>query len=289
MVPIRRSLKYFALTLVFVLLLSACVRPLAQDDSEEASEATRVAEEAALDEEAGQDEEQEQPSEESTGDEAEAESPREDEPAEVTESEEAQSTDPDVGGGTPDSAEEEPAEEADSTVDESETEDAAEEEATEESTDEPTDEAATEESTDEEAAEQPVADEPATEEAEVQTTIPATHVVAPGENLFRIGLKYGMSWVPLAVYNNLPNPHRIYTGQVLRIPGGQTTPTPPPSGPESPSYINYTVKWGDTLFRISRAFGVSVEEIAEANGIMNPNLIYAGQVLKIPTGTPSST
>jgi nucleoid-associated protein YgaU len=46
-----------------------------------------------------------------------------------------------------------------------------------------------------------------------------THVVQPGENLFRIALKYGTTWPVLAAANNITNPNLIYVGQVLIIPG----------------------------------------------------------------------
>jgi len=45
----------------------------------------------------------------------------------------------------------------------------------------------------------------------------------------------------------------------------------------------YVVQPGDTLFGIARQFGVSMEEIAAANNIINPNLIFVGQSLTIPT------
>lgn len=45
-----------------------------------------------------------------------------------------------------------------------------------------------------------------------------THVVQPGENLFRIALRYGTTPQAIAAANNLPNVHLIYAGQVLRIP-----------------------------------------------------------------------
>ncbi|HEY4688415.1 MAG TPA: LysM peptidoglycan-binding domain-containing protein [Anaerolineae bacterium] len=48
----------------------------------------------------------------------------------------------------------------------------------------------------------------------------------------------------------------------------------------------YTVRFGDTLFSIGRAAGVSPWTIASVNGLVNPNLIYAGQVLWIPVQTP---
>jgi LysM repeat protein len=45
-----------------------------------------------------------------------------------------------------------------------------------------------------------------------------THVVRPGENLYRIALRYGTTAQAIAAANNLPNIHFIYVGQVLRIP-----------------------------------------------------------------------
>lgn len=45
-----------------------------------------------------------------------------------------------------------------------------------------------------------------------------THVVRPGENLYRIALRYGTTAQAIAAANNLPNIHLIYVGQVLRIP-----------------------------------------------------------------------
>jgi LysM repeat protein len=47
------------------------------------------------------------------------------------------------------------------------------------------------------------------------------HIVQAGETLFRIGLRYGFTADELAAYNNLPNAHRIYVGQEIRIPPSQ--------------------------------------------------------------------
>ncbi len=45
-----------------------------------------------------------------------------------------------------------------------------------------------------------------------------THTVASGENLYRIALKYGLTWEELASYNGITNPDAIVVGQVLNIP-----------------------------------------------------------------------
>ncbi|HHV62403.1 MAG TPA: LysM peptidoglycan-binding domain-containing protein [Firmicutes bacterium] len=48
--------------------------------------------------------------------------------------------------------------------------------------------------------------------------------------------------------------------------------------------ITYVVQPGDTLAGIAARFGTTVEAIARANNITNPDLIYVGQVLRIPVG-----
>jgi hypothetical protein len=71
--------------------------------------------------------------------------------------------------------------------------------------------------------------------AEAQSPVcTQTHIVQPGENLFRIGLRYGVSWPTLQAWNYLPNANQIRVGQRLCIDGFATAaspvhPTPPPS------------------------------------------------------------
>ncbi len=55
----------------------------------------------------------------------------------------------------------------------------------------------------------------------------------------------------------------------------------PPSGSKT-----YTVKSGDTLYKIANLYNVSVSALAKANNITNYNLINVGQVLVIPGTTP---
>lgn len=56
-----------------------------------------------------------------------------------------------------------------------------------------------------------------------------------------------------------------------------------PSEPQEPdNYIDYTVRSGDTLYAIARRYNTTIEAIVELNNIANPNLIYTGEVLRIP-------
>lgn len=61
------------------------------------------------------------------------------------------------------------------------------------------------------------------------------------------------------------------------------------SDTESYSGSVYTVKRGDTLYRISRATGTSVKEIARLNNISPPYTIEVGQKLKVSSGAKSSS
>jgi len=45
---------------------------------------------------------------------------------------------------------------------------------------------------------------------------------------------------------------------------------------------DYEIRPGDTLSKIAKKYGVTVKQLQEANGIKNPNLIFAGNNLKIP-------
>jgi LysM repeat protein len=108
------------------------------------------------------------------------------------------------------------------------------------------------------------------------------HIVQPGENLFRIAMRYGTSVQAIAMANGLPNPNRIFVGQRLFIPvGGVVPPSIPPSHGCNTVHI---VRCGQTLSSIARMYGTSTWAIASANGLANPNFIFAGQRLFIPCG-----
>ncbi len=122
-----------------------------------------------------------------------------------------------------------------------------------------------------------------------------THVVQPGENLFRIALRYGLTVDALAAANGITDPTHIYVGQVLIIPGPGTTTDqsaqsnpppasnpPPNTAPNNGGPVYYTVQPGDTLNSIAQKFGLTWTALATANNITDPNHITPGQQLVIP-------
>lgn len=52
--------------------------------------------------------------------------------------------------------------------------------------------------------------------------------------------------------------------------------------PLKPSGITYRIVWGDTLWRLAIRFNTTVKAIASLNGIKDPDVIYAGDTIKIP-------
>lgn len=73
-----------------------------------------------------------------------------------------------------------------------------------------------------------------------------------------------------------------YRDFVKEIKGGSSTPsTPKPTPAPAPIAETHTVKSGETLSGIAAKYGTTYQHLAAINGISNPNLIYAGQVLKI--------
>jgi LysM repeat protein len=100
------------------------------------------------------------------------------------------------------------------------------------------------------------------------------HMVQRGETIFSIARYYGVDPYYLASFNGIANINRIYTGQMLTIPGG--SPAPNPGG-----VTYYTVRRGDNLTAIAWRFHTTVAELMRLNHINNPNRIYAGMVLVV--------
>jgi LysM repeat protein len=107
---------------------------------------------------------------------------------------------------------------------------------------------------------------------------PIVHIVRWGENLTSIARRYGTTIQAIVVANRLANSNRIYAGQRLVIPGGWA--------PSPVSGCVYIVQHGDTISGIAYRHGVSISSIVYANHIANPNRIYAGQRLVIPSAAP---
>ncbi|MBO2520914.1 MAG: hypothetical protein CW345_03785 [Firmicutes bacterium] len=94
-----------------------------------------------------------------------------------------------------------------------------------------------------------------------------TYVVQPGDSLWAIARRFGVSMEEIVRLNNLPD-RPLWVGDRLILPARPV----------------YRVQPGDTLWEIARRFGTTVEELAELNGIADPSRIRAGSELRLPAG-----
>ena len=80
-----------------------------------------------------------------------------------------------------------------------------------------------------------------------------------------------------------PPPTAIPTvTRAVLVPSPSPSPSPSPTAPGVTDQQTYTVQPGDTMFSLALRFGVTVQALAEANNIDDPDLISVGQVLIIP-------
>ena len=133
-------------------------------------------------------------------------------------------------------------------------------------------------------------------------TIPGVHVVQPGDTLTAIARRYGTTVSTLVSTNGMASANvPLRVNQKLRLPG-QAAPaapaaaprpatpapkpaTPTPAAPTRPAgETTYKVQAGDTLYRISRQYGVNPRQLMQANGLTpeTANTIRVGTLLRIP-------
>lgn len=105
------------------------------------------------------------------------------------------------------------------------------------------------------------------------------YTVQRGDTLWAIARKYGTTIQEIAQVNGIQNVNLIFPGQVLRIHTNSNAPGSESNSTGGKTY--YTIQRGDTLWRISRRYGTTVQNLVSWNNIQNPNLIFPGQRLII--------
>jgi LysM repeat protein len=120
-----------------------------------------------------------------------------------------------------------------------------------------------------------VADLPVATAPPPELSASGTHVVRSGETLSTIATRYGLSTSTLASLNGIGDPNRLRVGQRLRV-SGSTAATAVGAG----GSLTYTVRSGDSLWRIASRHGTTVDRIRRDNGLRG-NALHPGQRLRV--------
>ncbi|GAB2547835.1 LysM peptidoglycan-binding domain-containing protein [Rufibacter soli] len=144
-------------------------------------------------------------------------------------------------------------------------------------------------------------DEPATAELETAGAVvgATSHVVEKGETLYAISRKFGVSMEDLLAWNNLDGSAPLALGKelVLVAPSGQVsavpttgaTPTKTTAAPATKPIAGvkeHTVVAGETLYAISRKYGVTLQDLQTWNDL-GTGAISIGQVLVVAAPAPA--
>lgn len=110
-----------------------------------------------------------------------------------------------------------------------------------------------------------------------------SYIVKKGDTLYRIATNHKVSIANIKSWNNL-NTDSISVGQKLTVSKAATPPVTTISSPSTPATPStsklYTVKKGDTLFRVAVNSGISVSLLKQMNGLSS-DVIHVGQTLKV--------
>jgi soluble lytic murein transglycosylase-like protein len=135
------------------------------------------------------------------------------------------------------------------------------------------------------------------------------HTVQPGETLWSIAAANNLTTRTVAAFNGLSESSQVVLGSTIQVPSttegyaalqksGLAPVAPAPGSapatvaPATPSAApaplgGYTVRAGDTLSGLAAGARVSVNAIAQMNGLNPSGLLIAGTVIKLPTGAPA--
>ncbi|WP_093147914.1 LysM peptidoglycan-binding domain-containing M23 family metallopeptidase [Thalassobaculum litoreum] len=103
------------------------------------------------------------------------------------------------------------------------------------------------------------------------STIPADGIVVvrPGDNVYQISQRYGVSPRAIIDANGLRPPYLLRPGDQVRLPASAV----------------HVVRSGDTVSEIAERYGVSMRSLVVANNLRPPYTIRVGERLRLPTGS----
>ena len=108
------------------------------------------------------------------------------------------------------------------------------------------------------------------------------HIVKKGDTLFELSKKYNVPLEKLIEANpQITNPDQLNVGDKVKIPAVAV-----PIGGETGNIYKHVVKQGDTLWKLSKAWGLPLQTLIAANPqLSDPNQLKVGDIVNIPTGS----
>ncbi|MFC4809022.1 LysM peptidoglycan-binding domain-containing protein [Paenibacillus sp. GCM10023250] len=102
------------------------------------------------------------------------------------------------------------------------------------------------------------------------------HIVKKGDSLYMIAQKYNVSLEEILKLNpSITNPDEIDVGMKIKVPAS--------TGGDMDIMHQHVVQQGDTLWKLSKAWGVPLGDMIKANPqLKNPNVLLTGEVVNIP-------
>ena len=105
------------------------------------------------------------------------------------------------------------------------------------------------------------------------------YTIKSGDTLYKLArIKYNTTVDAIMRLNPGINPNNLQIGQVICIPEGTTPPRQCPTGS-----FSYTIKSGDTLYKLAITYNTTVEAIMAINPGINPTNLQIGQVILYTT------
>lgn len=114
----------------------------------------------------------------------------------------------------------------------------------------------------------------------------AGYTVKAGDSIDRIAGKHGISTAALAKLNGLKTSSIIHPGQKLKVPGKNATAKNSPTQSHLGESTKHKIQSGETYYKISRRYGITVDQLIAANPGIAPNSLRVGQSLNIFSAVP---
>ncbi len=117
------------------------------------------------------------------------------------------------------------------------------------------------------------------------------HVVEQGQTVFSIARAYGLKYYDAVIKTDI---HLLKVGDTVWLPKNEYSVASVSAQASAVTSSNQTryirVESGQTLYSLAREYGVTVQQIVDANPVLRNDVLKAGQMLKIPAGkTPQAS